>query len=377
MTYIEKAQEAKWKYETSEKSNGTEVFEKRWFCVALCHDGSIFMDDADSPAKFLEVLQNAIIAWIDFRTGSKEFEKDARLATTQLGFSDQLFASLSGESRLLYEDADTEMGIKVPSIQIRTSAQPDVQPFITLLFLRKNFILTIHTMEVDRRFSRLRRYSNKILKKIPAEVCAEDKLTLLLIRIIDQNNDRNFEHLRQIEEQGDELNKSLMNPETPRNLLGPQIYGMKHALITYLNSLWETVDVIHDVRYGDAELLTNDSKLLERIGLLADDVNRQIGLAEHLSEVLASGLEVLQSIYNNQLQVLNNRMALIMTYLTVLGTAVLVPNTLATIFSNSAFAMVPADLFWYVPLLVVSTMLATWFTFWMVKRRGWMPKKMD
>jgi magnesium transporter len=168
-----------------------------------------------------------------------------------------------------------------------------------------------------------------------------------------------------------------MNPETPRNLLGPQIYGMKHALITYLNALWETVDVIHDVRYGDAELLTNDPKLLERVGLLAEDVNRQIGLAEHLSEVLASGLEVLQSIYNNQLQVLNNRMALIMTYLTVLGTAVLVPNTLATIFSNSAFAMVPTDLFWYVPLLVISTLLATWFTFWWVKRRGWIPKKMD
>lgn len=377
MTYAEKAQEIKWKHETSEKLNGTEGFEKRWFCVAICHDGSVFMDDADSPAKFLEILHNVIIAWIDFRTGSKEFEKDARLAATQLGFSDQLFSSLNGEFRLLYEDADTEMGIRVPSIQIRAYDQPDVQPYTTLLFLRKNFILSIHTFEVDRRFSRLRRYSNKILQKIPTEVCAEDKLTLLLIRIIDQNNDRNFEHLRQIEEQGDELNKRLMNPETPRNLLGPQIYGMKHALITYLNALWETVDVIHDVRYGDAELLTNDPKLLERVGLLAEDVNRQIGLAEHLSEVLASGLEVLQSIYNNQLQVLNNRMALIMTYLTVLGTAVLVPNTLATIFSNSAFAMVPTDLFWYVPLLVISTLLATWFTFWWVKRRGWIPKKMD
>lgn len=377
MTYAEKAQEIKWKHETSEKLNGTEGFEKRWFCVAICHDGSVFMDDADSPAKFLEILHNVIIAWIDFRTGSKEFEKDARLAATQLGFSDQLFSSLNGEFRLLYEDADTEMGIRVPSIQIRAYDQPDVQPYTTLLFLRKNFILSIHTFEVDRRFSRLRRYSNKILQKIPTEACAEDKLTLLLIRIIDQNNDRNFEHLRQIEEQGDELNKRLMNPETPRNLLGPQIYGMKHALITYLNALWETVDVIHDVRYGDAELLTNDPKLLERVGLLAEDVNRQIGLAEHLSEVLASGLEVLQSIYNNQLQVLNNRMALIITYLTVLGTAILVPNTLATILSNSAFAMVPTDLFWYVPLIVISTLLATWFTFWWVKRRGWIPKKMD
>ncbi len=82
-------------------------------------------------------------------------------------------------------------------------------------------------------------------------------------------------------------------------------------------------------------------KLLDRMGFLAEDVSHQIGLAEHMSDVLASGLEVLQSIYNNQLQAMNNRMAYLMTYLTVLGTAVLVPNTLATIFGNSAFGMAP------------------------------------
>ena len=364
------------KYGKAEETNGAEIFEKHWFCVAICHDGSVFMDDADSPARFLEVLHDAVIAWIDFRTN--DFEKDACIAATQLGFSDQLIASLTGESRLLYEDLDAEVGMKLPSIQIRVhDDQPDVQSHTTLLFLRKNFIITIHPLLVDRRFSRLRRYSHKILHRIPLDACPEDKLTLLLLRIIDQNNDRNFEHLRQIEELGDELNKRLMDPETPRTLLGPQIYGMKHALITYLNALWETVDVIHDVRYGDAELLTDDPELLHRVGLLVADVERQIGLAEHLSEVLASGLEVLQSIYNNQLQVLNNRMALIMTYLTILGTAVLVPNTLATIFGNSAFAMTPDDRGWYIALLVVSTIVATYLAFWWVKRAGWIPKRMD
>ncbi len=377
MASTEKAQDLKWKSETDVIANGAENFEKRWFCVAICHDGSVFMDDADSPVRFLGILQNTIIAWIDYRTAHKDFEKDARLVATQLGFSDQLVSSLSGESHLLYEDLDIEMGIKLPSIQIRAYEQPDVHAYATLMFLRNNFILTIHSMEVDRRFSRLRRYSNRILQKIPAEVSAEDKLTLLLIRIIDQNNDRNFEHLRQIEEQGDELNKKLMDPETPRNQLAPQIYGMKHALITYLNALWETVDVLHDVRYGDAELLTNTPQILDRVGLLAEDVNRQIALAEHLSEVLASGLEVLQSIYNNQLQVLNNRMALIMTYFTVLGAAVLVPNTLATVFGNSAFNMGPGDLGWYLTVIIGSTIISAWLTFWWVKKRGWIPKKMD
>jgi magnesium transporter len=377
MTNTENLQALGSNCETQIQPEIAEEFERRWFCVAICHDGRVFMDDADSPANFLEVLHDSSVAWVDYRTGSKDFYKDAHLAATLLGFSDQLISSLNKDSHSLYEDLDAEMGLKLPSIQIRADEHTEVQAHTTLLFLRKNYILTIHSIDVDRRFKRLRRYSDRILKRIPVELPYEDKLTTLLIRIIDQNNDRNFEHLRQIEEQGDELNKKLMNPQTPRNLLGPQIYGMKHALIIYLNALWETVDVIHDVRYGDADITTSDTRLLERVGLLSDDVNRQIGLAEHLSEVLASGLEVLQSIYNNQLQVLNNRMALIMTYLTVLGTAVLVPNTLATIFSNSAFEMGPQDIGWYVAVLVGSTILATGLVFWWVRKSGWIPKKLD
>jgi magnesium transporter len=151
---------------------------------------------------------------------------------------------------------------------------------------------------------------------------------------------------------------------------------MKHALITYLNALWETVDVFHALRYGDAELITDNVRLLARMNLQSEDVNHQIALAEHMSEVLASGLEVLQSIFNNQLQALNNRMARVMTYLTVIGTALLVPNTLATIFSNSAFNMQSDDLWWYVTLLVTSTVLATYLVWLWVRKMGW-TRRMD
>lgn len=46
----------------------------------------------------------------------------------------------------------------------------------------------------------------------------------------------------------------------------------------------------------------------------------------------------MQSIYNNQLQSLNNRFALVTAYLTVLGTAFLVPNTIATSAENGLMA---------------------------------------
>ena len=106
---------------------------------------------------------------------------------------------------------------------------------------------------------------------------------------------------------------------------------MKHVLIIYLNALWASKDVIESLRYGDADLITDDEKLLGRIGILSDNIDRHIELSEQMSNVLASGLEVMQSIYNNQLQTMNNRFALVTAYLTVLGTAALVPNTLATI----------------------------------------------
>ena len=359
----------------SPAAGAANAYEKHWFCVSLATDGRVTMQDADSPECFLPNLRTSLLAWVDYRTG--DYERDVRSGAVALGFSPQLVDALAGNQRLLYEDYSSEMGIKLPSIQIRINAEINVQNYPTLLLLRRNFILTVHPILVDRRFIRLRRYSETIFKKVPIDICAEDKLTTLLIRIIDQNNHRNFEHLRQIEGRGDDLNRSLMDPKTPRALLGPQIYNMKHALITYLDALWETVDVLHDLRYGDADLLTNESSLLNRMGYLADDVSRQIGLAEHMSEVLASGLEVLQSIYNNQLQAMNNRIALLMTYLTVLGTAVLVPNTLATIFSNAAFNMGPQDFGWYVSLLVVSTVVSTVLAFVWVKKSGFIPKKMD
>jgi magnesium transporter len=348
-----------------------DIYSRHWFCAALLASGTTYRKDAESPDVFKEVLKEAVIAWVDCWTDN--FEQNALNAAIQLGFSKELITPLVTERLENYQDLGTEMGIKMASVQVR-EFEVDVHPLI--LLLSKNFILTIHPLSTDRRFQRLRRYADTFLKKIPLAAIPEDRLTMLLLRITDETNERNFEHLRQIEERGDDLNKYLMDPTTPRENLGPKIYQMKHALITYLNALWETVDVFHALRYGDAELITDNVRLLARMNLQSEDVNHQIALAEHMSEVLASGLEVLQSIFNNQLQALNNRMARVMTYLTVIGTALLVPNTLATIFSNSAFNMQPDDLWWYVTLLAVSTGLSTWIVWLWVRKMGW-TRKMD
>jgi magnesium transporter len=104
-----------------------------------------------------------------------------------------------------------------------------------------------------------------------------------------------------------------------------------------------------------------------------EDVNRQISLAEHMSEVLASGLEVMQALYNNQLQILNNRMALTMTWLTILGTAVLVPNTLATIF-GFVFNVGTNELIWTLSVMTMATVGSTYLAYWWVMRWIHLPK---
>ncbi len=92
------------------EASQTEAFQKPWFCVALSSSGTIFKSDAESPADFLDVLEDSVIAWVDRWTD--DFDKDAPVAATQLGFSEPLISSLTGDSHLTYQDFDTEMGIK-------------------------------------------------------------------------------------------------------------------------------------------------------------------------------------------------------------------------------------------------------------------------
>ena len=57
------------------------------------------------------------------------------------------------------------------------------------------------------------------------------------------------------------------------------------------------------------------------------------------------------------------RSALVTAYLTVLGTAFLVPNTIATIAGSGIMEGHMAAQWWYLPLLVISTVVATAVSF--------------
>ncbi len=342
-------------------------FEEKGFCAAL-DGGKTKRLGANNAKDFCEFISSASLAWIDYVIDN--FEKEALEIASSLGFSELLLRNLLASPGGGYEDLETEMGILLPAIYMEGF---DVKIDQIVIMMRNGLLVTLHTKEV-KRFFRVRRYAETLLRKIPQKVPQKDRITLLLIRIIDENNSRNFDYLRGIEEKGDRLSKQLADTRVSRSEIGTDIYDMKHALIVYLGGLWSTVDTLNALRYGDAELLTDNPKILNRMNALTGEVNSHIGLAEHLSEVLASGLEVLQSIYNNQLQVLNNRMALLVAYLTIIGTALLVPNTIATIAGNPMFDFTARDIPWYIGLIVASTVIAPLASWWAVRRMGLLPR---
>lgn len=358
--------------EKKEQNTAPPVSSQRAFCVALpVSGGKPVKLTGDNPHEFIQFLKESSIAWLNFPVS--DIKKDAEIIAMSLGFGSSLVPTLLSSYLSAYEDRDTELGLMIPAVTVK-KFEVLVSPILVLM--RRDIILTIHDEKVPR-LVRFSRYADAFMRKIKPTLIQPDKLTVILTRILDENNNKNFDHLREIEAQGDELSKILMDPTTPRGIIGPEIHNMKHALVNYLDTLWATLDVVNSLRHGDAELITDSPKLLARLGILSDDVNRHIALSEHMSEVLASGLEVLQSIYNNQLQVLNNRLALVMTWLTILGTAVLVPNTLATIFSNPAFNLTPDDTLWYSAMLIGSTIISTWAAYWWIKRKGLLPFRVD
>ncbi len=363
-------------HKLKDKANGNGLgsvvlaLEERGFCAVLRGKKTQVAESA-KVSNFYPLIRKASIAWIDYVVD--DLKKNAVEEANELGFSKLLVKNLLKHVRGGYEDFNDEMGLMLPAIRV-TGFDVTLDPL--LILLRKNMLVTLHTSET-KRFFRVRRYAETLLRKLPGSMPQQNRMTLLLARIIGENNARNFDYLQVIEENGDNLSQKLSDSAVSRNEIGKEIYHMKHALITYLSGLWATADALSSLRHGDADLITDDEKILDRLTGLLSEVHTQIGLAEHLSDVLASGMEVLQSIYNNQLQILNNRLAMLVAYLTIIGTALLVPNTTATVMGNSMFQMQAGDAPWYLELIAVSTIAATLVSWWAVKRMGLLPKSPD
>ena len=66
----------------------------------------------------------------------------------------------------------------------------------------------------------------------------------------------------------------------------------------------------------------------------------------------------------------NNSLSKLVAYLTILGTAILIPNTIATVLSNSVWTIGPEFLGTYLLIMVVATVVGSFFMWVWVKRAG-------
>ncbi|MBI2660439.1 magnesium transporter CorA [Candidatus Woesearchaeota archaeon] len=338
------------------------------FCVAMLRNGSTVKIEGNAD-EFLPTLKDADFAWINVQVS--DLENEGGKTASMLGFNPLIINELAKQRFSGYDDHTTELGLLLPAVRV-TELEVEINKLIILM--KNNLIVTIHGEHVTR-LVKFARYAVTFFKKVPKNLDDIDKISLVLIRILDENNERNFDGIRAIQEQGEEISKYLIETTGFRKELGSDIYKMKHALISYLEALWATLDVVHYLRYGDAEIITDDPIILQKVGMLSTDLTRQISISEQMSTVLASGLEVLQSIYNNQLQILNNRMSLIAVWMGVLGAAFIVPNTIATVFGTPIAEHVE----WrtQVTILVFSTIASGLLAYLIFKKKGFLPPKID
>jgi len=324
-----------------------------------------------------DIVEKSNTSWVNVTLSNVKAE--APEVAVGFGFSRDLVLKLLEAKESEYYDQDTELAMLLPAVVVRGW---EVNIFPLLILVRRNLILTVHPREI-RRFVRFSRYADGIMRKFKDNQTVIDRLTLLLIRLLDENNEANFDGLRAIEEEGERFSQYLVDTRGRADELGEKMHRIKQALVDYFGALWASLEVLHSLRYGDSDTISDNLKILDKMSILVEDVNRNLALGEHVSEVLASGLGVLQTIYNNQLQIynnqlqlLNNKLALLAGWLAVVATAVAVPNTLATVFGIAPIAdLLP----WEVTIFIItaSTAISTYFTYTYVRSKGLLPRTAD
>ena len=317
----------------------------------------------------IERAATGVFSWVDHTAADI---KDAASVAMDFGFSNSLLNSLKGEKLSEYVDLDTELGMKIPSVRVERP-EPETEP--TYFLVRNNLILTIHGVEASH-LAQFMRYADVNLRKMHSSLTISERRTSFLIRLLDENCNDHFDQLRFIEDHADAVGYELSEMDAHIKDVGKRIFQVKHITIVYLSTLWHLLDVINSLRFGDAELIDNNHKILGKLNLMSEDISRQVELSEAMSEVLVSGMDVLQALYNNQLLVINNRMVLALTWMTVLGTALLVPNTMATIFAY----LIGLDfdiMVWSVLVIIMATATMSSLAYWWTKSWTVVPRSPD
>lgn len=255
-----------------------------------------------------------------------------------------------------YEDREDTLGLMIPFV---VPGNNTTQTSPLLVFMKKNLIVTIHD-DYGGKITRLYKYSNTLLRKLPKEPEQwADRQTILLARIIDEISEANFSILRLIVERAEQFEIDLAGSRQVNRDISLELSNMKTSLLTFLNASWATYDTVHNLKYGDAEIISDNESILAKFEVILGRLDRQIQMSENVMQMVATGANVIQTEVTNKITIL-------IIWWTVAGTAELVPNTIATV-----FGLMPQHelLFpWVLTTIVVSAALATTVAYYYVRR---------
>lgn len=312
--------------------------------AAISEDGSLITDNVENLNDIMINIEKYSLSWLecvvdDVKSGSKEIAKE-------FGIPLEPSTVLSGYYSN-YEDAGDVLGITVPLINFSGGV---VNPLSVLIYISKDKIISIHDEEAEK-LLRLSGFAEGIMRKLPhGKEFWADRQTTLFARIIDEISERNYDTLRLIVEKAQTLEIEMTDEKTMNEDISEEISKIKRTIITFLTAIWATHTTVHSLRYGDPEMLSDKAEILSGFDIILADLDRQIQLAEQLLGVLATGVNVVQTN-------ITNRLSTIILWLSVIGTAVLVPNTLATIF---AIVPNPSSMFAeLLSILIFSTVLSS------------------
>mgnify|MGYP001337083662 FL=1 len=326
---------------------------KKMKLAAISKDGVPVKDNVSSISDIRPNIDEYSLSWLecvvdDVKTGSKEIAKEFGIPLEP--------ASVLGGYYSNYEDAGDVLGITVPLIKFSGGT---VNSLSVLIYIARDKIISIHDEEAEK-LLRLSGFAEGIMKKLPnSKELWADRQTILFARIIDEISERNYDTLRLIVEKAQTLEIEMTDEKTMSKDIAEEMSNIKRSIITFLTAVWATHTTVHSLRYGDPEMLSDKDEILSRFDMILADLDRQIQLAEQVLEVLATGVNVIQTN-------ITNRLSTIILWLTVIGTAVLVPNTLATVF---AIIPEPASMFSILlNILVISTLASSVIAYLGAKR---------
>lgn len=242
-----------------------------------------------------------------------------------------------------YEDRGETLGLMIPFVvpgNNKTLTAP------ILIFMKKDLIVTIHD-DYGGKITRLYTYAPTLLRKLPKEADSwADRQTILLARIIDEICESNFSILRLIVERAEQFEIDIAGSRQVTRDISLELSNVRTSLLTFLNSIWATYDTVHNLKYGDAEMVSDDEVILAKFEVILGRLDRQIQMSENIMQMVATGVNVVQT-------EVTNKVTILIIWWTVAGTAELVPNTIATV-----FGLYPNHEIVFWPIVTIVTMSA-------------------